>query len=65
MPLINEELRFDAKQGKQCVSLTLVDNEVREEDEILSCILSLSEDSDRRIHLNPTGAIVTIIDDDV
>ena len=55
---------FAACDRRQCVNLTIVDDQVLEDTESFNVDLSRTTDLDARITLDPTAAVVDIIDND-
>ena len=48
---------------RQCINITVVDDSICEADEIIPVLLTTNEDPSE-VMLNPSFAMVTIIDDD-
>ena len=64
---MQQELTVSAARGKQCVDITITDDDVPEEKEIFQIkMLNIQrvEANDPGIVLHTTSALVTIVDDD-
>ena len=57
-------LSFPACETKQCVNVTIVDDEVLENVELFDVTLERTPGLDMRIRLDPVDGVVEIIDDD-
>ena len=57
-------LSFPACETKQCVDVTIVDDEVLEKVESFDVTLEKTPGLDTRITLNPVDGVVEIIDED-
>ena len=61
--LTNQTLTFSSERISHVISVSIVEDDVSEEDEQLFFML-LEEYSDVKIELTPSVAILTIVDDD-
>ena len=60
---INSSVILTPTNQRQCINITVVDDSICEADETIPVLLTSSEDPSEVI-LDPSSAVVTIIDDD-
>ena len=57
-------LMFSACEIRQCLNVTVFEDQVLEETEFFNAVLNRTDNLDTRITLNPVNAVVDIIDND-
>lgn len=60
---MNSSVTLTSTNQRQCINITVVDDSICEADEIIPVLLTTNEDPSE-VMLNPSFAMVTIIDDD-